>query len=77
MDNIVRVSIEKNFSYPWAEVDNPVELYNHAGFAFLETKLAIFDPGAGSQQAPRETAGLPDTHIALQVPSVLVLRRLL
>lgn len=64
-------------NYPWTEVDNPVELYNQAGLALLEAKLAVLDAGAGSQQAPGETAGLPDAHFALQVAPVLVLSRIL
>lgn len=60
-------------NYPWIEVDNPVELYNYAGFAILETKFAVSETRTRSKQVPGETAGLPDAHVTLQVTSVLVL----
>lgn len=68
---------KKTLHYPWAEVDNPVELHNQAGFAFLETKLCILKAWARSQPGPGESAGPPRAHVALQVPAVLVLWRLL
>lgn len=58
--------------YPRTEVDDPVELHDHARFAFLESELAVFQARAGSEQVPVETAGLPDAHVALQVTAVLV-----
>lgn len=63
--------------YPWAEVDNPVELHNQARFAFLETKLTILKARTGSQQGPGEFAGPPHTNFTLQIAAVLVLCRLL
>lgn len=36
-------------TYLWTEVDDPVELYYHAGLALLETELAVIDAGARSQ----------------------------
>lgn len=58
--------------YPWTEVDDPVKLYNQAGLSLLEAEIRVLDAGAGSEQAPGETTGLPDAHLALQVAPVLV-----
>lgn len=63
--------------YPWTEVDNPVELYDHAWFAFLESKLKVIQARAGSKQTPVKTTGFPDPHIALKVAAVLILCRLI
>lgn len=63
--------------YPWTEVDDAVELHDHAGFAFLESELAVFQARAGSEQSPGEAAGLPDPHVALQFAAVLVLHGLI
>lgn len=68
---------KKTLHYPWIEVDNPVELHNQAGFAVLETELWILKAWARPQQGPGEPAGPPFAHVALQVPAVLILRRLL
>lgn len=65
-----------NVTYPWTEVDNPVELHQYAGFAVLEAELLVLDAGAGSQLGPGEAAGLPDADVALQVAPVLVVCRL-
>ena len=59
--------------YPGSEVDDPVELHDHAGFALLESKLAVFQARAGPEQSPGEAAGLPDAHVALQLAAVPVL----
>lgn len=67
--------LKRKLHYPWTEVDNPVELHNQAGFAFLEAKLTILKAGAGSQPRPREPAGLPHANFTLQVAAVLVLCR--
>lgn len=58
------------------EVDDPVELHDEAGFAVLEAEVGVVEAGAGSQQVPRETTGLPGAHVALQITAVLVLCRL-
>lgn len=63
-------------TYLWTEIHDPVELYNQAGLALLETKVAVLLARAGSQQGLGETTGLPDTHIALQFTPVLVFCRL-
>lgn len=62
-----------NHIYLWTEVDDPVELHDHAGFAFLESKLAVLQARAGSEQSPGETADLADPYVALQLAAVPVL----
>lgn len=76
LDQVGRLC-KTNHIYPWTEVDDPVELHDHAGFAVLESKLAVLQARAGSKQRPVETAGLPDPHVALQFATVPILSGLI
>lgn len=70
-------SLNGDRAYLWTEVDDPVELHDHARLAFLEAELAVFQAGAGSEQTPGESAGLPDPDVTLQVAAVLILSGLI